>query len=269
MTGKTFTGFDAVYVDEGLPKPCVHPLTTPRGTILTGFEMSDHVWHRGLWFTIKFINGTNYWEENAPFGVQETTRFALPTGYSNGDESVEHELVWRAEATGDVFAEQRSIRFRRREDEARWLEWESVLVARQDLALHRTPYTTWGGYSGLTFRGSRELHQVSYELPSGEVVPSIIGDPHPWAVLRATVDGGKNRRVSLGIIDHPQNPRSPTSWYARSDPGYAFFNAAFLFHGPMSVRAGETLRFRYAVAYRDGEWKAGEFARLATAYRAT
>src|SRR5687768_15691653 len=62
----------AAYRWGGLPKPCIHPLVTPAGHRLTGFEMSDHVWHRGLWFTIKFVNGTNFWEEQAAFGVQDS-----------------------------------------------------------------------------------------------------------------------------------------------------------------------------------------------------
>src|ERR1019366_3254106 len=56
--------------NPSLPKPCIHPFFTPRGHQLSGFEMSDHVWHRGLWFTIKFINGSNFWEERPPFGIQ-------------------------------------------------------------------------------------------------------------------------------------------------------------------------------------------------------
>ena len=46
-----------------LPKPCFHPLHTAAGRQIAGFQMSDHTWHRGLWFTIKFINKTNFWEE--------------------------------------------------------------------------------------------------------------------------------------------------------------------------------------------------------------
>jgi hypothetical protein len=60
-------GQEAVYRYEStMPKPCFHPLKTISGVNLSGYEMSDHVWHRGLWFTFKYLNEQNFWEENAP-----------------------------------------------------------------------------------------------------------------------------------------------------------------------------------------------------------
>ena len=44
----------------GKPKPFFHPLSTPAGHCLSIFEPHDHPWHRGLWFTIKLINGENF-----------------------------------------------------------------------------------------------------------------------------------------------------------------------------------------------------------------
>ncbi len=67
------------YVYAGKPKPYFHPLCTPAGHVLTSFEPHDHVWHRGLWFTIKFVNGENFWEENAPFGTQQTVSLSSVT----------------------------------------------------------------------------------------------------------------------------------------------------------------------------------------------
>ena len=63
------------YVYGGKAKPFIHPLCTPAGHCLTLFEPHDHVWHHGLWFTFKFVNGENFWEEHEPFGIQRT---ALP-----------------------------------------------------------------------------------------------------------------------------------------------------------------------------------------------
>ena len=62
------------YVYGGKPKPFFHPVRTPAGFTLTLFEPHDHIWHRGLWFTIKFINGENFWEEpeSGDFGAQVT-----------------------------------------------------------------------------------------------------------------------------------------------------------------------------------------------------
>ena len=50
-------------------RPFVHPLRTPSGLVLTRDAPDDHPWHHGLWFTIKFVNGENFWEEYDEYGV--------------------------------------------------------------------------------------------------------------------------------------------------------------------------------------------------------
>src|ERR1700761_8879226 len=88
-----------------LPKPCLHPIVTPGGAVLSGFEMSDHVWHRGLWFTIKFINGTNFWEEQSPFGVQLSRSAPVCEMIEDGAVRVTHAIDWTSESTGAVIRE--------------------------------------------------------------------------------------------------------------------------------------------------------------------
>src|SRR5580704_14945891 len=135
-----------------LPKPCVHPLITPAGHVISGFEMSDHVWHRGLWFTIKFINGTNFWEEHSPFGIQVSQSQPRCEFTNEGELRITHMVEWTSEATGTAIKERRTLTFRRPIESASAIDWQSELHAAQDLTLDRTPYTTWGGYGGLAFR---------------------------------------------------------------------------------------------------------------------
>ena len=54
--------------EEGLDKPYFHPLRTVEGTTLTAERPADHIWHYGLWFSWKFINGVNYWEVDPKTG---------------------------------------------------------------------------------------------------------------------------------------------------------------------------------------------------------
>ena len=259
----------AVYrFDDSLPKPCIHPLVTPGGVVLSGYEMSDHLWHRGLWYTIKLINGTNFWEEIPPFGRQISTAEPKVEPVTDSRTRIFHQLQWTSAQTGPVIDETRTVMFDAPGDDGiGTIDFSTRLLPLQDLTLDRTPYTTWGGYSGLAFRGSRELHQVSYELPDHSIVPSIIGDRHEWMILRAAVDGGVDRHISIGMIDHPSNPRSPSPWYCRADPSYTLANAAFLFHEPMAVAEGEALTFHYRVMYRDGFWTGGEFEKCAASFR--
>ena len=51
------------------PKPHFHPVALPDGRVLTWDRPPDHVWHHGLWFSWKFINGLNYWEPDRATGT--------------------------------------------------------------------------------------------------------------------------------------------------------------------------------------------------------
>ena len=57
------------YVWADRKRPFIHPVTTPAGHVLSREAPDDHPWHHGLWFTIKFVDGDNFWEEMAPYGV--------------------------------------------------------------------------------------------------------------------------------------------------------------------------------------------------------
>jgi hypothetical protein len=239
---------------------------TAAGRQIAGFQMSDHNWHRGLWFTIKFINKTNFWEERPPFGVQQTLGQPHCRHLSEDAVSISQNLRWTAEATGAVIDESREMTFSLLPDGVRQIDFSNSLLALQDLLLDRTPFTTWGGYGGLTFRGSREVHNGSYLLPDGQTAASILGQAHPWALLRASLDGAPDARFCIGMIGHPTNPRSPQPFYARAGQSYDFMNAAFLFHEPMPLAKGQSLSFRYRVLYRDGWWEPAEFAPLADGF---
>jgi Family of unknown function (DUF6807) len=253
--------------EKNLPKPCFHPLRTAAGHEITGFEMPDHPWHRGLWFAIKYVNGSNFWEERPPFGIQKTEGRPQCRVSGPGAVSIDHDLTWTSQATGPVIQERRAITFAVRPDGVRQIDWSTSLEPLQELLLDRTPYTTWGGYGGLTFRAPYELHGDGYLLPDGQSVRTLTGEAHPWAVFRGAIKGRSGAKISLGIIDHPTNPRSPTPWYGKTDEGYDFMNAAFLFHEPMTIGKSRPLHFRFRVLYRDGWWEADEFARLADDFR--
>lgn len=258
---------DAVYrFDPDQPKACVHPLATPSGIILSGFEMSDHVWHRGLWFAIKYVNGTNFWEEQAPYGIQVSRAQPRVELVDSNAARITHDIDWTSESTGSAIHETRTLLLRR-DGDTRLIDWTSRLHAQIPLKLDRTPYTTWGGYGGLAFRSSRELHDVSFVLPDGQVTQSLAGQPHAWCLMHARADGGPERRVSLGMIDHPDNVRGPSPWYCKTGNGFTYMNPAFLFHEPMSLAIGQPLTLRYRVAWCDGIWQPEQFAELARRYQ--
>lgn len=244
------------------PKPFLHPVHTPAGHALSLFEPADHRWHRGLWFAIKFVNGDNFWEERPPFGEQRVSAIPRVTHDAADDARIEMDLDWITPDGHRVIVEQREIRARATDD-AYVIDWATTLTPDRDVTLDRTPYTTWGGYGGLSFRGTRNWLVDRFLLSDGSVEGRPAGQAGAWCEMSGPIDGGSDLRAGVAMLDHPDNPRHPTPWYAGGPGSGNFINAALLFHEPMALAAGEPLALRYRVLVHDDAW---EVDRLAAAY---
>lgn len=241
------------YVWSASRRPYIHPLRTPSGLVLTRDAPDDHPWHHGLWFTIKFVNGENFWEEYDEYGV---LRHDGPPEVDVGTDevAVAGTLQWvRPDRATVVLDETRRFTHRRLGADAYAIDVDVALTPRIDVVLDRTPFTTWGGYGGLTLRGNEKWADTRLLLADRSVHQQIHGRPARWCDLSSAAGG-------VTIVDHPDNPRSPTPWYGSTQAdtygdGWAnFFNAAFLWDEPLDVAAGDALDLRYRVVVHDGEW---------------
>lgn len=221
--------------------------------MLTRDAPDDHPWHHGLWFTIKFVNGENFWEEYDDYGVLRHD--GAPTvGLDDGCVEVSGAVRWiRPDRETVVIDETRTLTHRPLQDGAYAIDFETTLTPRAEVVLDRTPFTTWGGYGGLTLRGNDQWTDTRLLLADGDSHQQVHGRPARWCDL-SSASGG------MSMLDHPQNPRFPVPWYGstRADTygeGWAnFVNAAFLWDEAMALAAGEPLRLRYRLLVHDGEW---------------
>jgi hypothetical protein len=235
-----------VYNSSHRKRPNVHPLRAPSGAVLTRDAPEDHPWHHGLWFTIKFVNGDNFWEEYDAYGVLR-----------HADESTVHWIKPDRETV--VIVDRRSIVEVPIADDAYAIDWSVTLTPTEDVVLDRTPFTTWGGYGGLALRGRPDWTDTRLMLDDGSPRERVLGDPSRWCDLSGTVDGGT---AGILLLDAPDNPRAPVPWYGSTraatygDEGWSnFLNAAFLWDEALSVPAHEPLSFRYRVVVHDGVWE--------------
>lgn len=247
-------------------RPFIHPLTTPAGHVLSREAPADHPWHHGLWFTIKFVNGENYWEELPPFGVLRHDGRPEVTAGADGSLALEGTVTWdRPDGGATVIAERRRLTHTPLAPEdggdGYAIDLDTTLVPAIDVRLDRTEFTTWGGYGGLTLRGPADLVDTRLLLADGTTHDRLLGHPSPWCDLAGTASaGGRAGPAGVALFDHPANPRFPTPFYASTFDGYGegawtnFFNAAFLFHEAMDLAAGKPLRLRHRVVVHDGHW---------------
>lgn len=220
-------------------RPCVHPLRTRAGHLLTVDAPADHPWHHGLWCTIKFVDSDNFWEEYGDFGthrVVTTTDLAPTTEHRGG---VHAAIEWvRPDGETVALVERRTITEVAVDDTAYALDWRVELAPTAPTTFDRTPFTTWGGYGGLTLRGAPDWTDSTLLLADrAGTSDRVLGERARWCALVGAVAGSA---VSVALFDHPSNPSHPTPWYAsnRADTygdGWAnFANAAFLWDGPQT-----------------------------------
>jgi hypothetical protein len=252
-------------------RPHFHPVTTPAGHVLTCNAPADHPWHHGLWFTVKFVDGDNFWEQIEPFGVLAHRGDPVVDG-----DGLRGEIDWVRPGGADV-ALHEAVSFRVEDlgdDDSTAVDVDITLSADRDVVLDRTPFTTWGGYGGLAFRGRPDLVDSTIALADGGH-DRVLGAPSPWFDLSGFL-GDDRVPVGVTVLDGATPGAGDVPWYGScrsavyGDAGWSnFFNAAFLWDGPMTLAAGQPMQFAYRVIAHDGVGDPGRIADQADAYVAS
>lgn len=222
------------------PKPFLHPLRLPDGTVITEHEPADHVWHRGLWFAFKFVNGINYWEERDEIiGQQETLKTPQAVAKPDGI-TLWSTVDWRDQDQERV-CENREWRCQLTDNGAMLLHWRSKLEAIEAITLDRTPFTTWGGYGGLFVRLRNDLQNARLVFDDGTITTKCTGERYQWGGIEGTTPEGSD--CAVVFLPDKNNTRWPEPFYGHARPDYHFFGPAPLFHGPITLAQGETLSY--------------------------
>ena len=247
------------------------PLCVVGGPSLTWARPADHVWHYGLWFSWKFINGVNYWEEKD--GKADGEIVSRGTSWSNSDdgslELMTH-LAYRPRGSGGLSGDEGKVLTETRtiltsapaEDGSYFMDWTMVFTALADVKLDRTPIPgeqggqSWGGYAGLSMRFADGMKETQTISTAGRVTRNK--DNRLDTTAAAMEQNGifaDGKPYGVAILAHPLNPRDP-DWYALEGGNFNFFNAAFLLKEPCTLAKDETLVLRYRVHIHPGRWDA-------------
>jgi type 1 glutamine amidotransferase len=262
----------------GHAKPFFHPVGLKDGTSLTWKSPPDHPWHHGLWFSWKFINGLNYWEEDKATGTsQGRTSWEAPQIEAREDHSATIRLALTyAPAGGEVvLREQRTVEISTPDRDGGYhLDWTMVFTAAADqVVLERTPIpgeadgVGHGGYAGLSVRVARDL--VNWRLVNADGLAGAEGHRRPSAAMDFSGTAG-GVEAGIAILDHPANRNAPSPWFVVADTQtpFGYFSPAVICLKPHTLRRGEAFTLRYRVVVHPGalgvaELKAAtaEFAR--------
>lgn len=293
MNGQAFTEY--LFKGEERFFPSFYPVLGPEQIPMTRrfpFEVvpgedTDHPHHQSLWFAHSDINGVNFWSikpnrEGKLPGRAVHKRFTkIESGEKEGGFVSEDEYV---DSDGTVvMTDTRTVRF---------LAPSEPNGARQidiTIAFHASNGEVVFGDDkdgGLAFRMRPEL-QVVRRNP-GKKPPMIPGTGHlvnsdgvegeetwgkraNWVDAYGELDG---KPVGIALFDHPSNPRHPTYWHSRTY-GLVAANPFGKHHfekledvnaGQLILPAGETITFRWRIAFHSGDPVSGKVAELYDAF---
>jgi hypothetical protein len=253
--------------------PFFHPVySCTSSEPLTCFAPFDHRWHKGLWWSWKYVNGLNFWDDQTPGGEGEgESRVVEHTASETPDGSVrlQERLEMRVVTTKDIllYEERTLVAYPNVAHlPGAWaLDWDLTTIAATSCRLDVTPFPAyaWGGYMGLSFRPNRSMgwgeEIVNSEGASGQ--HEVHRTSARWAAYGGIMDGDERAsasnpmRAGVAIFDHPHNPRHPTPFYAGSsgadNRSFGFLTASFLMHQAVTLEKGECLRLRYRTVFLD------------------
>jgi hypothetical protein len=235
-------------------KPYLHPIHTTDGLLMTSFEPWDHVWHRGVWFSWKFLNGVNYWEERPDEQTFGRTVFIGPESVVlTPDGAVIRTRLQYLPPEGDaVLDEHREVRLSMpRPDGNFTIDWRQVFTPTSGgVVLDRVPInqkTPWGGYAGIGWRASRTLGHFRALDSHGRRDRAVQHQRAAWADLSGTSDGGWGLAAGIALFDHPDNPRHPNHWVCLLGAGFGYLNPSPVQTEPYVLEEGTALTLTYRV----------------------
>lgn len=265
---------------QSAPKPFFHPVAPVGGPTTTLNSPGDHVWHHGIWFSWKYINGVNYWEHNRetkrPVG-QTAVRYVATSLHSDHSASFLLHLDYAPSTdSAPVLRERRNIQVSSpAADGSYTIDWSARFEAlTDDVTLQRTPIPgepggkANGGYAGLGFR----LAELDNKRAIGPDGPLTYNDSNR---IRERLDAFEfqaefgGRPAGLAVSAHPSTYDAPSPWYSVCVRNISFFMPAAICFAPPTLQKGEGFDLYYRIHVHNGHWTPAQLRQAHAAYAAT
>jgi hypothetical protein len=259
------------------PRPYFHPLRTLGGDLVSVYRPHDHVWHKGLSWSLPNVADANFWggttyqrghgyRQLPNNGRIRHERFGS-AAVRGGLLRLDQELSWVTEQGETWFRERRRIGAVAWPRDRAWvLAFETSMRNVSGASLSIGSPTTQGrdnaGYGGLFWRGPRSFTGGEVLTPDGAGGDECMGLSGPWMAFTGRHDG-HGRASTVVFVDCPANFSYPSQWFVRSQP-FACLCPAPFFSKEYLVADGESVTLRYDVAIADGGLSATACGALAT-----
>lgn len=252
--------------DPKTGKPYFDPVAPVGGARLTNFKPEDHPWHYGLWFSWKYINGANYWEEDRTSGRSAgQTTWKAPTVQTqpDGRASIAMDVAY-THPTGRVdLTEARQLTISAPDADGGYtIDWRSRFVAGAEGAvLDRTPMpgeprgAVNGGYAGLGARLASPPLVMSVVTSEGPVDQFVNDRARPNAAAAAANFSDAGKVVgAIAILSDAGNIGEKAPWYIINNDTMRFLDPAILAPAIKTMKPGEEWKLDYRIAIRKSAW---------------
>jgi hypothetical protein len=259
------------------PRPYFHPVRTLAGDLVSLYRPHDHVWHKGIAWSLPNVGPDNFW--GGPTFRRGEGYIQVPNNGAMRHEGfdlavvkddvarLDERLSWVTEPGQALIAERRRIAVTAWPAEQAWvLAFQTTMrnVGGRRIAIGSP--TTEGrdnaGYGGLFWRGPRSFTGGWVVTPDGAGGgDEIMGRRGPWLGFAGRHDG-HGRASTLLFCDSPGNFGYPCQWFVRSTP-YACVCPAPFFAAEYELAAGASLTLRYDIVVADGALDGATCAELA------
>lgn len=254
------------------PRPYFHPLYTLAGDNVTLYRPHDHRWHHGLSMTVAALSGENFWGGRS---------YVRDQGYvqldNNGRQQhrawkeltvtsqrvyLKERLAWITQAGEEWLNEERRIEVSEVNREAGyWIlevgfHFSNIRGEPLSFGSPATEGRPGVGYGGLFWRGVRDFTGGQIMIEDGAETRSddmvVMGRRGGWLAFVGQHDGA-DRASTLLFIDHPDNPRYPNKWFARTQSNVCA-SFAFMFDETLTLDPGDDLTLNYHILIANGVW---------------
>jgi hypothetical protein len=301
LDGKLFTK----YVTKSGKKPILWPIIGPTGKQMTrawpmdttavdaekaakGGKLpktdilsDDHSWHRSMWFEYQSVNGNNLWEEHAtpPTGSTKHKEFVEVSGGPKAKIVTRND--WLDPDGKKLLEDERTI-ICSTDGDNRIIDFDITLKATDGDVVFgdekdgvfgiRVPDTMRvDAKQGGSFVNSDGKVDEREDPADAKSPATAWGKPASWIDYHGPVDGEK---LGIAVLEHPSSFGYPTRWHTRN---YGLFAANVFAQQALdakepkastTLKAGDTMTFRFRVIFHKGDEKEAHIADAFTKYSA-
>lgn len=250
-----------------VPRPFLHPVSTPGGQDVSDYRPADHPWHWGLSIAVAGISvdgqehpvnlwgGPTYRDGQGYVDLPNNGSQRIRSWRRDGEDSVHLELDWCAADGAPFLAEERSWHVASlMAAGAEWFTttvrstWTNTSGGRLSFGSPTTAGRPGAGYGGFflrlppSFDGAAILAGGAGGVSPGE--SELMGQTRPWLGLSSD-------SASVLMVPAAGNPSGASPWFVRST-GTPMLCAAPFFHEEMHLQPAGTLEWTWSLLATDG-----------------